>query len=259
MFLRLNGIAVPVSLDSATVNQKDIGSEKIAEDGTPLFNRRATKRTWAVSTTIRSAEEALAWRDLVTGKGHVLNFNNNNLYTSKGQPPATVGGGFTVTATLPKFGAYRAAATAANTATWVVFTATSAWTVMLWHTLDGGTTWSRWVIRSDGAKWLDGVVSVAATTFMGVASGVLTLGSASAGGFDDVVCLPFLVPTDWPAQDYAFGYAFGPLPRLTVDGAFIEASAAGGISVKCKVGTLKGFVANGTKNAQDFSFELTEV
>ena len=63
------------------------------------------------------------------------------------------------------------------------------------------------VLRSDGTKWLNGAVSVAASLFCTVAAGVVTLGNDVAGGFDDVVFLSYLVPTDWPAQIFAFGAA----------------------------------------------------
>lgn len=225
-FLRVNGITVPVADGAAAFGQTEFDAMSRAVDLTPLWSRRGTKRFWKFSTRWKTTAEALAFRDLLTGNGvQALSFETNSLYTKKGLAPASASGGFTVSSSNPKYGTYRAAATAGSTATWAVLSSSSAWSVLLWHTSDGGSTWTHYVVRSDGAKWVAGVRNDAAsTTFVGISSGVLTLGNGSANGFDDVVVLPFLVPTDWPAQVVAFGFAFGGnYPRsLTADGLFIE-------------------------------------
>lgn len=259
-FLRLNGIDVPVQDGSANLTQEDIGSETRAADGTPVFNRRTTKRKWSLRTSIRTAAEALAFRDLVTGKGHVINFDANNYYSSKGLAPTTIGGGWSITATLPKFGGFRAAHTVTNTSTWTAFTSTSPWSISLWRTIDGGTTWNHWLLLSDGTKYLNGVLSVAASAFCTVAAGVVTLGNDVAGGFDDVVFLPTLVPSSWAASIFNAGFAFGALPRLSADGSFVEQNAV--ISVKGVVGDMKpyqGALGSYAANLHDFAFELKEV
>ncbi len=258
-FLRLNGITVPVSPDSAALEPKDIGAEMTAEDGTPLFNRRGTKNTWSVRSTVRTAAEALAFKDLVLGEGQVINFNNQSFYSFSGLPPTVVGGGWTIVTTLPKYGSHRAAHTANNLTTYTPFTSSSPWSILLWRTTDGGTTWNHWVLRSDGTKWLNGVVSLAASAFCTVSSGVVTLGNDVAGGFDDVVFLPYLVPTTWPAQIHGFGYAFGTLPRLTADGLFIEQNLAGGVATKGRAGALRAVKTRAAADMHDFAFELLEV
>jgi hypothetical protein len=171
---------------------------------------------------------------------------------------------FTTTATAPKYGTRRAnsAATATNKASWPMFTATSPWTVALWASTNAGVDWNHYVVDSTARKWVDGVRNDGASTpFLAVAAGVVTLGVTSvAYGFDDVVGFPNLMPTDWPPQLYAFGFAFGLLPRITADGLFIEQNAQ--ISVKGIVGDLKayqGFKPTLLANLHDFEFSLMEV
>lgn len=268
-FLRLNGIALPVQHDAAELGAPlELGGEARAVDGAPLWSRRVTKQPWSFTTPWLSAADALAFRTLLTGRGvQVLSFETNSLYTKKGLAPASAGADFTVSASNPKFGTYRAAsaATATNLATWSVFSSTSAWTVALWDSTDGGATWVRYVVRSDGAKWVAGARNDAAvTTFMGVASGVLTLGiNGAAHGFDDVVCLPFLAPTDWPAQDAAFGYPFGgSYPRsLTADGLLIEQNTRTEVIAKLTGAKLGQGVIAGVwhGNLHALSFELEEL
>lgn len=263
-FLRLNGIAVPVAVDSAELGQDEPGQGGRSDDGSPIFNRRWTKRVWSVRTTLRTSAEALAWRDLVTGKGHVLNWEDSVHYASSGLAPSSVQADFTISAVNPKYGTKRAAsaATATNKASWPMFTSSSPWTVCLWDTTDGGATWHHYVVRSDGAKWVDGVRNDAAsTTFLAVAAGVVTLGVTSvAHGFDDVVGFPQLMPTDWPAQIFGFGAAFGQIWKITADGLYIEQNAS--ITVVGRPGKIKAVKAKlggSLQLLQTFSFDLLEV
>lgn len=282
-FLRLNGITVPVLAGSATLKQVDIGAEHRAVDGTPVFNRRATKRTWGFKTIPMVASKALAFRDLITGKGHVLNgvgvgsaIDQLGCYTSKGLAPSSLGGAFfsrnngcKFTIPCPSQGAGLAACglgwTAGYTGTWPMFTSTSPWTIAWWQDVAGNFVFHHNVITSAGGKWFDGATSVAAVD-ASVTSGALTIGSAGhAGDFCDLIALPFICPSDWPAQWYAYGNASalnaqGALPRLNADGLFLEQNAL--ISVKGVCGELKAYLAKPggvlTPNTHDFAFELTE-
>jgi hypothetical protein len=264
-FLQINGITVPVSLNSADLEQEDLGEMHRAEDGTPIFNRRATKRRWSGKTTVLPAQTALALRDLVTGKGHNLSWENNNHYTSKGLAPAVIGANFTISAVNPKFGTKRAASSsgANNRGQWFMFTPNSPWSVALYVTGDGGASWTHYMINSAGQKWRGGSRNDAvATTFIDVntAAGLLTLGEAGvAWGFDDFVGLPFVAPVEWPPQMAAFGQAFPDLPSMLASGLWIEQNAS--IPVIGAPGKLQAYVGTITtrqKNLQDFSFSLLE-
>ncbi len=259
-FLRLNGIIVPVAAGSATLNQDDLGGESRADDGTPLFNRRATKRKWAARTRLGTVAEALAFRDLVTGTGHVLSFEAENLYTSKGLAPSAVGADFGWTFGTGKFGTHFAISSSSsdNKATWPMFTASSPWTVAFWKSTDSGATWPHhYVVDSSARKWLDGVRADATVTdFLAVSSGAVTLGkTATALCFDDVVGFPNLMPTSWPAQIFGAGFAFGSLRTMNADGLFIEQNAC--IEVKGVAGEVKPTLVSGAI-LHEFSFTLLE-
>jgi hypothetical protein len=263
-FLRLNGIAVPVSATaSASVAQETIGKMRRSVNARAVVPRRARKGTWRFSTVLKSAAEALAWRDLISGAGHVVNFDASNPYTSKGMAPVSVAGGWSYTGTGPKYGAACAQWTTGN-ALWAFFTSSSPWTVAYWLN-KGGTGYHHVVVTSGGSSWLDGVLGGSLPVgwgsllegFGGVSSGVATFGSASASKIDDIVALPFVVPSSWPAQMYGFGSAFGVLPVLTADGLFIEQnstiSVVGGDSPQGRPVRVAS-----AANFHDFNFELFE-
>ncbi len=262
-FLRLNGIAMPVALAGAGPGREFIGQNRRAADGTMVAPRRGRKGVWRFSTAIRTAEEALAWRDLVEGEGHVLSFDSSNWYTSQGMAPVSVAGGWSFSAVGPKYGAACASWTTGN-AVWAFFESGSPWTLGYWLNVGGGG-WNHVLVNSEGSTWLNGLpggslpAGWASLTegFGGVAAGVATFGSLTASKIDDIVALPYVVPSDWPLQIHDFGEAFGLLPVVKADGLFIENDTA----VKSVIGgEPAGRVTRGAslKNLHDFAFELFE-
>ncbi len=258
-FLRLNGIVVPAAMGSPVLSQDDLGGESRADDGTPLFSRRQRKRKWAVRTRLGTAAEQLAFRDLVWGTGHVLSWEGDHHYTSKGLAPTAVGANVSISGTNPKYGAKRllSGATTDNKVTWPMFSASSPWTVALWVSTSDFLPWVHYVVNSAAHKWVDGIRNDSATTdFLAVSSGAVTLGKTSTGlAFDDVVGIPNIVPADWPAQIAGFGYAFGTLIELTADGLFIEQNAR--VTVKGVVGEMKVVRIKGDY-IHDLAFTLLE-
>lgn len=263
-FLRLNGLTVPVSIGTANADEESIGKFRRSVNATGIVPRRAIKGAWKFSTTIKSAAESLAWRDLIGGKGHVLSFDAQNYYTSKGMAPVSVAGGWSFTTSGPKYGAACAQWTTGN-ALWAFFLSGAPWTIGYDLNLGGGG-WHRVWTNSAGNTWVDGVLggsppvgwSSLLEGFGGVASGVATFGSASASKIDNITALPFLAPDNWAAQDAAFGAAFGLLPALTADGAFVEQNT--------KVSVLGGdtpigrvVISGSSKNLHSFAFDLFEI
>lgn len=276
-FLQLNGVAIPVAVDSATVEQTELGSMHRAVDGTPIVNRRRLLRRWNATTTIRTAAEALAFRDLISGKGHVFNGNGTaaafdylGFYSSKGLAPTSTGAQFYSNPTGGKFsipnpplGAsvypISLVSVAGYYGTWPVFSATSAWTIAYYQNR-AAAGFHHYVVRSDGSKWVDGAINPAAQD-VSVSSGAMTLGNAGYGSyFSDVICLPYAVPNDWPAQMYAFNNPVGMLPRLWANGLFVEQNSL--INVIGEVHEAKlhpGVLTTYAANLHDFAFSLHEV
>lgn len=263
-FLRLNGIEVPVFHVGASAAKTPIGSFRRSVNGTGTVPRRTQKGSWRFDTSPRSAAVALAFRELVAGSGQVLNFDAQTYYTSTGQAPNSVAGGWSFTTTGPKYGAACAQWTTGN-ALWALFASGSPWTLCYWLNVSAGG-YHHVIQSSAGVLALDGVTSGYALPpgwgsinegFGGVSGGVATFGSSTASKIDDVVALPYLIPSDWCSQIYAFGSGFSALPTLTADGKFIEQDTAitviGGDDAIARV-----IPVPGVKNMHSFSFELLE-
>ncbi len=260
--LRLNGISVPVADGSVELEGLDIGGMKRAEDGSPVINRRGVKGSWRYATPVKTAEESLAWRGLVTGRGHSLSFDAQSWYTSKGMSPNSVAGGWSFTTSSPKFGAAMAQWTTGN-ALWAFFSSASPWTLAWWLN-QAAAGWHHYAQTSAGTKWIDGVLSPGGTMLGlgGVTAGVATFGSTTASKLDDLVALPYVVPDDWPAQMYEWGVAgnpFSALPVLTADGDMIELNTAVSVVGQQPKGRLFQAALSGWKqNLHTFAFELFE-
>lgn len=263
-FLKLNGIRVDVALNTGDLDHDELGESHRTEDGTPLVNRRAVKRKWNFRLTPQLAATALAFRNLVFGFGHNWSFESQTFFSAKGLAPTYVGANmsFVTGGHGAKFGTYFArGVTSDNYVNWLAFKANTAATAAVWYY---DSTWKHLLLRTDGAKWFNGVRNDAgASPFLVLtpSTGQLTLGEDGVDGdFDDLVLLPWLVPDDWPAQMYAFNTAFPDLPFLKASGDEIEDGST--VDVLGKGGRLQAMVANrgtGKKKAiQNFAFMLEE-
>lgn len=231
--LRLNGInlgAIMAAQEEPKGERRDIGNEAQATNGSMRVTIVARKKDMKFRTIPLSEEDAEAWDSLISGEGEVWSFDSH-LYGSKGLgPSANVG--CTVTAGSAKFGAAKLnvqATTGSITFTAAAFNSygrASIWTVMAWRSINGGTTWTHYAIRSDGAKWVNGVRDDAAnTSFISVSNGAVTISNTdgTARQYDDLVVLPYLIHTSWPAQLQSA--AFSPLPFLNLDGDMVKEQA----------------------------------
>lgn len=186
-FLLINGIEIKAMQASRSVVR--MGSRSRAFSGMARGALRAQKLEWSCSTAPLDAREKVAVAGLLEGRGHALTFNVD-LYTSKGLAPFTTGT-YTLPASspTPKFGA-KCLSVTAGTMAWAT-KLPGAWTVLLWKY--NGSTWDRWSKDSSGACYKNGAVAADASGVT-VPTGSMALG---VGQFDDVVVLPFLIPTAW--------------------------------------------------------------
>lgn len=234
MKLALNGINLGpliLAVEEPRESLRDIGETSVAADGSTRVSRSRRKRDIAFRTVPLTDAEAHAWLCLLTGEGEAWSFDAS-LYGSKGTGPST----YTNTAQgagVTKYGTGRlsvGATTGTITFSGVVENAwggSTSWTVMFWRY--EGTAWVHYVVRADGAKWLDGVRNDAASTlWLDVADGNVTIENTTGAAvlYDDLVVLPFAVLDTWPAQVHAAAAAYGSVPVARATGDMVTEAAS---------------------------------
>lgn len=227
---KINIGSIVATAEEPKGERREVGDTAQSTNGALRLTRQALKRNLVLRTVPLTIATAYAWECLLTGEGEVWSFDSS-LYGSKGTgPSANVG--CTAPASSPKYGAGRLSVPATTGSISYPFASsygsTADWTVLVWRSTNGGSSWTHHVIRSDGSKWVNGVTSVAATTWLSVSSGTATIANTtgSAVEYDDLVVLPFAVPDAWPADVYAAGAAFPPLPYIDITGDLVPEQAA---------------------------------
>lgn len=227
--LSLSGINLGVLMaagDDPKVSMRDVGESSVAVDGSMRTTRNARKIDTAFKSVPVSVQDAHSWRCLISGEGEVWNFDSS-LYGSKGSGP-TASTNVAQSAGSAKYGAGKLSVGAttgtvtyggAAANSWGKF---SDWTVSVWRFESGA--WHHYVVRSDGAKWLDGVrADATSTTWLTVSSGNVTIANSTGSAvlYDDLVVLPFKVLDDWPTQIFDAVATFGESPALPLTGELV--------------------------------------
>ena len=220
-FYRINQVTLPVADGSSTETPRDVGSTHHAFDGTPRVTRRARKRDASVRLVPMSISEAYSWEGLLCGLGESWSFDSH-LYGSKGTGPTTstgasVGG-------TGRYGAALVGTSSLNLVYPVPMLSTPGWTVMFERNataVAGSGNWSHYIVRSDGAKWLNGVrADGTATAFFSAGSTSFAFaGDGATRWYDELVVFPFKVLDAWGPSLYAQrAYAWPSLPQLHLSG-----------------------------------------
>jgi hypothetical protein len=221
--LSVNGIEIPVC--TWKESDEEIGERMRASSGKSLVSIRDRKfvRRFSVRTEDTTLAEAI--KGLLTGDGFSWSFDID-WYSEQGLPVIATAGAASSslgsTAPTPAFGAKRLAIPAATTVSWQLPDRYSVvWTMIFWAYYSGA--WHHYVLNSLGEKWKDGAtttdsVYVNVVTGGGTTQMQLSSPSGSAAYYDDVVVVPYLWPSTWPAQVYAATRAWKPFPFLSVDG-----------------------------------------
>lgn len=267
-FLRLNGIVVPVAAGTAGTAQDLDGKLRRSANYRAVRPGRSFKGHWKFSIPLLSKySDALAWRDLVAGRGHSMSFDNGSWYTSKGMAPVSIGASWGFSTSGARFGT-KCASSGSDNSVWAFVVAGSPLT-LAWYLNANGAGYHHYVYSTDGVTagkgWIDGVGGFVFADMLGLVSisgGLITFGLGSGTNkWDDIVALPSQAPDAWPPQMYARGHVdsapFSSLPALDADGLYIDNNRA------CSV--MGGDVADGklthvgsASNLHEFSFELEE-
>lgn len=259
-FLTINGFPIAVADQGASDDEEIIGEESRALDGSLRHVGRGVKRVWNLRSVLDTYANSETVKKLLRPQSNGFHFPfNTDLYSSKGTNYSGAGGSIGAAAPSPKFGAGRAAITSGNTLTFST-ALTGSWTLGVWKW--DGSSWDHWIKTSAGTQWKNGVLDVTATTWFGVSSNSAFLtGDGATRYYDDLVCLPFLVLSTWPALWYARSVAFSSLPKLLLGGGIIDGGTE--VEVMGRIGTTtkRQAVISGSwvQNAQEFDFTLSEV
>lgn len=257
--LTINGIEVPVSQDSWTVEPVEVGDRGRAADGSSLSQivRRYYRRSGAAICT--DAEQARAMECLLSGDGIGWSFDAD-LYADRVGLTYSTSGGASVVASdggvSPKFGAKFLRLSGASSTSWTHSLAAASWTVAWWWW--SGSAWRHMAIRSDtaSARWVDGVLTSGTAAYITATANALTIAQGSGTTyFDDVVYLPFLAPASWFATWAARSAAYPKPPFIEIGGTL---AAYGGTTCRGKV-TRSAYTNRGAlAHLQRLEFTLEE-
>jgi hypothetical protein len=220
-------------------DRRNIGDQAQAVDGSLRLTQQTKKRDLHFTSIPLLLADAFAWESFLTGEGNVWSFDagvTKGFYSSKGVGPSSSTGAVIDVTSGSKFGAgHLELAISTGTITFTgallnTFFATPSWTVMVWRFDDtSDLTYHHYVVRSDGAKWKDGVRNDAtATAWLTVSGSNVTLnpsGSVDPVNYDDLVCLPFAVLDDWPAVFGVATSAYCPTPYIDLTGKMVPEQA----------------------------------
>jgi hypothetical protein len=261
--LTVNGLTVPIKHDSFTEVIREVGDTTQAFDGTLRRSRLATKRDMSFDLQLSDGATGYAWEQLLRGLGEVWPFDST-FYGSKGNAPATTTG-FAIAGSF-KFGAgglYCAGAAGPPTMSMTVPTSPGgAWTVMGWQKIDVGS-WVHVVFTSASGMWVDGAASGASPSDYGLSmsgSSLTFTGHVTSDYFwDDIVALPFVVPSTWPAVFAARTLAYPLAPVLEVAGdVVVEASTRSVIGSVESQRLLYAWASGSNALHREFSVTLQE-
>lgn len=259
--LLLNQLPFTVRDGSATKGApEEIGGANVRSYGGSLMSsRRALKRSYTAESPLMSEADALAWQSLLMGEGHHFSFDSG-LYSSKGLGPDA---GYTASqnTSASKFGAGQLSVDDTDGEITYAAQLGSVWTLMFYRF--ESAAWVHYVITSAGSKWVDGVQDdMATTTWISVSSGSVTITNATGSAvlYDDLVAVPYLFLSAWPALRSAATAAWGATPSLAATGELIKGGSA---TVRAQLGDTKitqGLLSGAwEQNLHSFPVTLTEV
>ncbi len=244
--LALSGIPVPTA-GSFSYAPTLLGEKRRTWSGLPVSSVRRKVETVTASTPLLTLAEATVLRALIDGDGHSWSFDTSTT-SSRGAVPASTLGTVAVTAGGAKYGAGRLVLGVTSQASWPSLAVDETATYALWAktpNLNGGA-WTHLVVYVDAGSsgdppatvYVDGVAGAYADmleleqetglVLSRTGEGLYVALSSEAGGsslppettleVDDLVWLPYRVPTSWLAAWRDSGAAFGPLPHHAATG-----------------------------------------
>jgi hypothetical protein len=188
-FLRLDGWKLPVLNESARAAYTSHGAPGVSWTGRPDKSRRQLVRRWQHDVGYLSAADADTLEALLERRCHKWGFATD-AFSDSGIGPED-GGSWSIVQRLSADGGLGWAYL--NVATSVVFDCRlpAAWTVAWWRVGVGTRAETHVVVRSDGAKWFNGVRNDSTpTTELTVSNGAVAF---TAGNYDNLLVIPHAI------------------------------------------------------------------
>jgi len=275
-FVALNGLDVPVHYPDSEHTNEQIGEGGRSFAGTLIDSVRTNKRTWSVTTTIRSIAEAEQLEGLLRGDGWHFDFESDLYACVKGLAPATGYAGTTISAAQYKLGAKSCKVTSGSTGPTYSCGLTADFSVGFWQYVGA---WAHyWIVYDkDTTTYVEYVAGAVNTTIndtfrnaMITGGNVVLMGTKATDNavsdvyYDDLVVLPYKVTAAMVTAHYGTagaGLEFGDCPRLNLTGDVLKLNTAVVVrgqlnNVKHNEGVLSGAWTN---QARAVSFDLIEV
>ncbi len=264
-FLRLAGWPIGIVPGSADFDVTWLDRDMRSEIGNQIVRRRKRRTRWSFRSIPVTADVAETIEGFVSGLGHTWSFDNATTYAFSSRGRAPISDAAIIQQNVDqRFG--DGCVDLSGSIVWDLSRGIAPlldrWTIRVWLDLGGtGTEWEAYVVRSDGAVWVDGVRNdTVSTPWLTVFNGFVTLTGTSVL-VDDLVVLCFQAADEaieaWHEWQVAGDRAFPAFPILEVSGAFEEGQS---IAV---IGTVAGSsivtFADGDgwhENAQSIDFSL---
>ncbi|TQF14044.1 hypothetical protein FJV41_20820 [Myxococcus llanfairpwllgwyngyllgogerychwyrndrobwllllantysiliogogogochensis] len=237
-FLSLSGIPIPLDAGSPLQYRRELlGEVSRSFAGQLRSGVRGRRWTLSGSTMPLLLEEALAMRDLVDGRGHSWSFDAG-MASSTGIVPSLITGSAGGQLGGAKYGAGRMRCAPGGRVRWPLVQGTET----LWRTTLafwvrgpelGSGAWTHLVIDlateevyRDGVLWTTVDVLTDYSIVVAVTEAYLEMGCHADGvgevSYDDLVVLPYRVPTSWLPTWATSNVPFGPLPFHRVAGTGVH-------------------------------------
>ncbi|WP_224364205.1 hypothetical protein [Hyalangium versicolor] len=235
-YLQVNG--VPLACTASEYEPVRLGEVTRSFNGAPRSSVRTRKRDYRFTTGLLTLAEAELVRALVEGEGHVWNFEDYSVASSRGLVPDYVKEAYLEDGNT-RYGDWKLVLSWVGTMRWQTLLP-STWTLMGWHAQAGvDVRYTHYTLRSDGAKWSDGGRDNSRPVPFEVLFGGSVRVFSMYGGeeyLDELVALPYAVPDTWVPRLYALHAArpFPPLPFVHAGG---EGLPSGGLTCMGLTGT----------------------
>jgi hypothetical protein len=216
-YLRLNNIIIPVQRDNPVGRFEKTGDTFEANEGNIRSTVSDSKLEYSFYSDYLTETEMLFFLSLITGGGDIWTFDDEDMYSNKGER-ATITSGAAYVA-----GKHGKALDVSGSVSGATFPVTfDDYTVFLYRHAGGGTgEFEHIALLSNGDKYKDGVIDLSYNTnWITISSDEIAL-TTDAGTIDELFVIPAVI-TEEIAYMMAYYGNQVKCPYLSVEGLFAD-------------------------------------